>query len=220
MRVLLVEDDPMIGASLVRGLSDHGYAVDWIRDGAQAQSRLLDTEMQFQMVLLDLGLPSIDGLALLAAVRRAGSEIPILVITARGKLDHRVDGLDRGADDYLIKPFEFAELEARMRALSRRCAGRATPQLRTAHLILDPALRAVLKDETVIHLSAKEYAMLHALMVRPGAVLSRSQIESQIYSWCDVIESNAVDFLLHKLRQKIGADQIENVRSMGWRVHT
>ncbi len=220
MRVLLVEDDPMIGASLVRGLSDHGYAVDWIRDGAEAQSRLLDTEEPFQMVLLDLGLPSTDGLELLTAVRRSGSEVPILVITARGKLDNRVAGLDRGADDYLIKPFELPELEARMRALARRREGRATPQLKTAHLTLDPALRAVLKDETVLHLSAKEYAVLHALMVRPGAVLSRAQLESQIYSWCDTIESNAVDFLLHKLRQKIGAEQIENVRNLGWRVHT
>ncbi len=170
------------------------------------------------MVLLDLGLPSKDGLEILAAVRRAGSDVPILVITARGKTDSLVDGLDRGADDYLIKPFELAELEARIRALSRRREGRAAPQLRTAHLTLDPALRAVFKDEALIHLSAKEYAMLHALMVRPGAVLSRAQLESKIYSWRDTIESNAVDFLLHKLRQKIGADQIENVRSMGWRV--
>jgi DNA-binding response OmpR family regulator len=220
VRVLLVEDDPMIGASLVRGLSDHGYAVDWIRDGAQAQSLLLASADQFQMVLLDLGLPSTDGLELLAAVRRSGNDVPILVITARGKIDSRVAGLDRGADDYLIKPFELAELEARIRALSRRREGRAAPQLRTAHLVLDPALRAVLKDEEVIHLSAKEYAMLHALMVRPGAVLSRAQLESQIYSWRDNIESNAVDFLLHKLRQKIGAEQIENVRSLGWRVQT
>ncbi len=218
MRVLLIEDDPMIGASLVRGLSDHGYAVDWIRDGAEAQARLLADAEEFQMVLLDLGLPSTDGLELLAAVRRSGSEVPILVITARGKTDSLVDGLDRGADDYLIKPFELAELEARIRALSRRREGRAAPQLRTAHLTLDPALRAVFKDQTLIQLSAKEYAMLHALMVRPGAVLSRSQLEAKIYSWRDTIESNAVDFLLHKLRQKIGADQIENVRSMGWRV--
>jgi two-component system OmpR family response regulator len=220
VRVLLVEDDPMIGASLVRGLSDQGYAVDWIRDGAEAQSVLLSTTEQFQMVLLDLGLPSADGLELLAAVRRAGSDVPILVITARDQVDSRVAGLDRGADDYLIKPFELAELEARIRALSRRRGGRATPQLTTPHLILDPALRAVVKDEAVIHLSAKEYALLHALMVRPGAVLSRAQLESQIYTWRDTIESNAVDFLLHKLRQKIGTDQIENVRSMGWRVHT
>ena len=220
MRVLLVEDDPMIVASLVRGLSDQGYAVDWIRDGAEAQAILLTIKEQFQMVLLDLGLPSTDGLDLIAAVRRSGNDVPILVITARDKVDNRVTGLDRGADDYLVKPFEMAELEARIRALSRRHGGRSTPQLKTPHLVLDPALRAVLKDEAVIHLSAKEYALLHALMVRPGAVLSRNQLESQIYTWRDTIESNAVDFLLHKLRQKIGADQIENVRSMGWRVHT
>jgi two-component system OmpR family response regulator len=218
VRVLLVEDDPMIGASLVRGLTDHGYAVDWIRDGAEAQSRLLAEHQQFQMVLLDLGLPSTDGLDLLTAVRRSGSEVPILVITARGGLDHLVTGLDRGADDYMVKPFELAELEARLRALSRRRGGRAAPQLKSARLVLDPALRAVLKEDAVIDLSAKEYAILHALMERPGAVLSRAQLESRIYSWSDTIESNAVDFLLHRLRQKIGAEQIENVRGMGWRV--
>ena len=218
MRVLLVEDDPMIGASLVRGLSDHGYAVDWIRDGAEAQSRLLAAESPFQMVLLDLGLPTTDGLELLAALRRARNEVPVLVITARGGLDALVTGLDKGADDYLIKPFALAELEARMRALSRRRGGRAAPQLKSAQLVLDPALRAVLKDEALIPLSAREYALLHALMVRPGAVLSRAQLESQIYAWSASIESNAVDFLLHGLRQKIGAEQIENVRGLGWRV--
>ena len=218
MRVLVVEDDVMIGASLSRGLGDHGYAVDWIRDGAEAQKVLLSSGGTYQMVLLDLALPSRDGIDVLQALRGAGDTVPVLVITARGGVDQLVTGLDQGADDYLVKPFEFAELEARMRALDRRRSGRAVPFLKTIDLTLDPSLCVVVKDGNSVSLSAKEYSLLHALMLHPGAVLSRAQLESHIYSWNDSIESNAVDFLLHRLRQKIGPEQIENVRGLGWRI--
>jgi DNA-binding response OmpR family regulator len=218
VRLLVVEDDAMIGASLTRGLGDHGHAVDWIRDGAEAQELLLSSSEDYQMVLLDLALPSKDGLEVLKAVRAAGNPVPVLVITARGQVHELVTGLDLGADDYLIKPFQLSELEARIRALDRRRAGRAGPHLTTTQLTLDPAMRTVHKDGSNVFLSAKEFALLHALMLRPGAILSRPQLESQIYSWRETIESNAVDFLLHKLRQKIGTEQIENVRGLGWRI--
>ena len=218
VRILIVEDDPMIGAGLVRGLTDAGYAVDWSRDGAQALAWLMAGDGKHQMLLLDLGLPSMDGMDILRSMRRSGSDIPILVITARGRLDELVTGLDQGADEYLVKPFEFAELLARIRALDRRRGGRAEPQLKTSELTLDPALRIAIKQGEQIQLSAKEFSLLHALMSRPGAVLSRSQLEAQMYSWNESIESNAVDFLLHRLRQKLGAEQIENVRGVGWRI--
>ena len=208
----------MIGASLVRGLTDEGYVIDWVRDGAQADAILKAEPEHFQIVLLDLGLPSKDGLEVLKGLRRAGNDVPVLVITARGRLEELVTGLDEGADDYLVKPFELTELEARVRALARRQAGRTEPQLRTSSLTLDPALRAVIREGRTIQLSAREFALLHALMLRPGTILSRAQLESRIYTWRDTVESNAVDFLLHKLRQKIGAEQIENVRGLGWRV--
>jgi DNA-binding response OmpR family regulator len=208
----------MIGASLTRGLGDRGHAVDWIRDGEEAQALLLSSAEEYQMVLLDLALPSRDGLDVLKSLRATGNTVPVVVITARGKLDELITGLDQGADEYLVKPFQFAELEARMRALDRRRAGHATSYLKTPQLTLDPVRRTVCRDGNSIPLSAKEFALLYALMLRPGAVLSRSQLESQIYSWRDTIESNAVDFLLHKLRQKVGSGQIENVRGLGWRV--
>jgi DNA-binding response OmpR family regulator len=218
MRILLVEDDPMIGQSLVRGLTDGGYTVDWVRDGRQAEAALLDGANEFHVALLDWGLPNKSGIEILRSIRRAGLNVPVLIITARDGLEDRVEGLDQGADDFLVKPFELAELKARMRALARRHAGRIEPQLTTACLTLDPATRTVTRDGRPIQLTGREYALLHALMQRPGALLSREQIESRIYSWSQTVESNAVDFLLHSVRQKIGADQIENVRGIGWRI--
>jgi two-component system response regulator QseB len=218
MRVLIVEDDPMIGSSLLRGLTDEGYAVDWVRDGVAAEGVLKDRLAEFQLVLLDWGLPHKSGIEVLRALRAGGNNIPVLILTARDALADRVEGLDRGADDFLVKPFELAELKARMRALLRRHAGRVEPQLRTAHLILDPASRCVTRDGKQIQLTAREYALLLALMQRPGALFSRAQLEERIYGWSNPIESNAVEFLLHSLRRKIGADQIENLRGLGWRV--
>ncbi len=218
MRVLIVEDDPMIGSSLLRGLTDEGYAVDWVRDGVAAEGVLKDRLAEFQLVLLDWGLPHKSGIEVLRALRAGGNNIPVLILTARDALADRVEGLDRGADDFLVKPFELAELKARMRALLRRHAGRVEPQLRTAHLILDPASRCVTRDGKQIQLTAREYALLLALMQRPGALFSRAQLEERIYGWSNPIESNAVEFLLHSLRRKIGTDQIENLRGLGWRV--
>ncbi len=218
MRILIVEDDPMIGSSLVRGLTDEGYAVDWVRDGVAAEGVLKDRLAEFQLVLLDWGLPHKSGIEVLRALRAGGNNIPVLILTARDALADRVEGLDRGADDFLVKPFELAELKARMRALLRRHAGRVEPQLRTAKLLLDPASRSVTREGRQIQLTAREYALLLALMQRPGTLFSRTQLEERIYGWSNPIESNAVEFLLHSLRRKIGTDQIENLRGLGWRV--
>jgi DNA-binding response OmpR family regulator len=218
MRVLIVEDDEMIGESLVRGLSDEGYAVDWVRDGEHAQEALQAPDAQFHMALLDWGLPRKSGMDVLRAVRAARNNILVLIITARGSLEERIEGLDQGADDFLVKPFELAELKARMRALARRHVGRIQPNLRTSALLLDTAQRSVLRRGEPIKLSAREYSVLHALMERPGAVLSRAQLEARVYSWGEQVESNAIEFLLHRLRGKIGAEQIENVRGLGWRI--
>jgi DNA-binding response OmpR family regulator len=220
MRILIVEDDAMIGESLVRGLTDDGHAVDWVRYGPQAESALKDYGNEFQIMLLDLGLPQKDGIEVMKAVRRSGNNIPVLIITARESLQDRVVALDQGADDVLVKPFQLLELKARIRALARRHSGRIEPNLKTPTLLLDTALRSVVRQGEPIKLSAREYALLHALMERPGAVLSRAQLEARIYSWGSVVESNAVEFLLHKLRSKIGAEQIENVRGHGWRILT
>jgi DNA-binding response OmpR family regulator len=220
MRILIVEDDAMIGESLVRGLTDDGHAVDWVRDGPQAESALKDYGGEFQIMLLDLGLPQKDGIEVVKAVRRSGNNIPVLIITARESLQDRVVALDQGADDVLVKPFQLLELKARIRALARRHVGRIEPNLKTPTLLLDTTLRSVVRQGEPIKLSAREYALLHALMERPGAVLSRAQLEARIYSWGSIVESNAVEFLLHKLRSKIGAEQIENVRGHGWRILT
>jgi two-component system, OmpR family, response regulator QseB len=218
MRILIVEDDPMIGSSLMRGLTDEGYTADWVRDGVAAEAALKDRLGEFQLVLLDLGLPHKSGIEVLRTLRAAGNNIPVLVLTARDALSDRVEGLDRGADDFLVKPFELAELKARMRALLRRHAGRVEPQLQTATLTLDPASRSVTRAGKRIQLTAREYALLLALMQRPGTLLSRAQLEERIYGWSNPIESNAVEFLLHSLRRKIGTDQIENLRGLGWRI--
>src|SRR5579863_7643339 len=164
MRILIVEDDAMIGASLVRGLTDEGYAVDWVRDGSQAEAALIDRHHEFHLVLLDLGLPQKSGSEVLRYLRAAGDNILVMLITARDGLADRIDGLDLGADDFLVKPFELAELKARIRALSRRHAGRIEPQLKTAVLSLDPAARSVVRDGRRIQLTAREFALLQALM--------------------------------------------------------
>lgn len=220
MRILLVEDDRMIGGSLVHGLADSGYSVDWVCTAREADAALRDERSEYQIVLLDWGLPDRSGVELLRNVRQAGNNVPVLMITARDGVSDRVTGLDFGADDFLVKPFELAELKARIRALARRHAGRVEPILKTATLRLDPSTRCVERDGREIRLTAREYALLHALMARPGALLSRAQLEERVYSWSDAIESNAIEFLIHGLRQKIGREQIENTRGLGWRVVT
>ncbi|WP_305075790.1 response regulator [Propionivibrio sp.] len=216
MRLLLVEDDPMIGASVQRGLKQEGYSVDWVRDGAAAEGALADGV--HELILLDLGLPRKSGLELLAALRRRGVATPVLVITARDSVADRVKGLDAGADDYLVKPFDLDELSARVRALLRRQGGRASPVLDVGPLSLDPAVHAVTLDGAPVALSKREFSLLHALMKQPGVPLSRAQIEESLYGWGEEIESNAVEVHIHALRRKIGAERIRNVRGVGYMV--
>jgi DNA-binding response OmpR family regulator len=216
MRVLLVEDDRMIGESIRAALKQDGSAVDWVRDGRSAESTLA-TE-QFDLVLLDLGLPQRDGLEILRAMRLRHDQTPVIVLTARDALQDRVAGLDAGADDYLVKPFELEELAARMRAVTRRKAGRAEPAIEVGDVRLDPSMRQVTRSGEPVVLSAREYAVLEALMSRPGAILSRAQLEDRLYGWGDAIESNAVSVYVHQLRRKLGSDFIRNVRGVGYYV--
>jgi len=216
MRVLLVEDDRMIGESIRAALKQDGSAVDWVRDGRSAESTLA-TE-QFDLVLLDLGLPQRDGLEILRAMRLRHDQTPVIVLTARDALQDRVAGLDAGADDYLVKPFELEELAARIRAVTRRKAGRGEPAIEVGDVRLDPSMRQVTRGGEPVVLSAREYAVLEALMSRPGAILSRAQLEDRLYGWGDAIESNAVSVYVHQLRRKLGSDFIRNVRGVGYYV--
>lgn len=217
MRVLLVEDDPMIGAAIQEALKDASYAADWVRNGSSALSTL--GCQHYDLVLLDLGLPGKDGLEVLAGIRAKDNPVPLLIITARDSLDDRLKGLDGGADDFVRKPFEMAELLARMRAVLRRKGGQATTLLGNGTVSLDPATReARAGDAAPVRLSNREYALLLALLVRPGAILSRSELEDRIYGWGEEVESNAVEFLIHALRRKLGSTVIKNVRGVGWMV--
>ncbi|MBU6418363.1 MAG: response regulator [Proteobacteria bacterium] len=216
MRVLLIEDDALIGKGLEVALKAAGMTVDWVRNGLLAQEAL--REMAYAIALLDLGLPGMDGMALLKSARKLGVETPILVITARDGVEDRVAGLDLGADDYLIKPFEVSELLARMRALIRRHAGRAIPQLNTKEAVLDIGTHEFSYGGRTEILSAREYALMQALMERPGHILSRTQIEDRLYGWSGEVESNAVEVLIHSLRRKFGKSVILNIRGAGWMV--
>ncbi len=216
MRVLLVEDDRMIGDVVSQSLKDESYAVDWVRDGQTALDTL--ATQVYDVVLLDLGLPKKDGMEVLRGIRAKNNPVPVLVITARDTLDDRIRGLDSGADDYILKPFEMAELLARMRAVVRRKGGVAGPVLTNGAISLDPATREVDLNGAAVGLSGREFALLMALMVRPGAILSRSELEDRIYGWNEEVESNAVEFIIHALRKKLGAEAIKNVRGMGWMV--
>ena len=216
MRLLLVEDDPMVGASVQRGLRQEGHTVDWVRDGAAAE--LAVANGVHEMILLDLGLPRKSGLDLLASLRRKGVALPVLVITARDSVADRVKGLDAGADDYLVKPFDLDELSARIRALMRRHGGRASPVIEHGALTLNPATHEVTLAGLPVSLSGREFALLHALVEQPGVPLSRAQLEDRIYGWNDEIESNAIEVYIHSLRRKLGAEWIKNVRGVGYRV--
>jgi two-component system OmpR family response regulator/two-component system response regulator QseB len=216
MRVLLVEDDEMIGQSLKQALGAHGWSVDWVKDGLLAQSALADGD--YACVLLDLGLPKRDGIEVLRKARETGDRTPVLVLTARDGLDERISGLDVGADDYLVKPYEFRELLARMRAVIRRRDGAAHSLIGSAELQLDLTTREVIVAGERSQLSQREFALLHALLERPGAILSREQLENRIYGWGEEVSSNAVDVLIHGMRRKLGQDTIRNVRGLGWRI--
>jgi len=214
MRVLLVEDDRMIGQAVQTALRQDGYAVDWVRDADTADTALATGG--FDLVLLDLGLPGRDGVALLRAVRARRDATPVLIVTARDDVHDRVAGLDAGADDYLVKPFDLDELGARMRALLRRSAGRGESVFEHRGVRVDPATREVSRDGEAITLSPREFAVLEALMLRPGAVLSRAQLEDRLYGWGESVESNAVEVYIHGLRRKLGHDFIQNVRGVGY----
>lgn len=216
MRLLLVEDDPMIGEAIRAGLRREGFTVDWVRDGGSA-GQALDTE-PFELLLLDLGLPGGDGLQLLKTLRGRGSALPVLIITARDAVADRVAGLDAGADDYLVKPFALEELAARIRALLRRKSGRREPRLEHLGVALDPATHRVTRDGADVALSPREFTLLELLLERPGAILSRGQLEERLYGWGEEVESNAVEVHIHGLRRKLGAQFILTVRGVGYRV--
>jgi two-component system response regulator QseB len=218
MRVLLVEDDAMIGEAVRLGLKKQGLTVDWVKDGLSAKAALA-TE-PFDLVLLDLGLPGMDGLQVLRHARSSGKTVPILILTARDSVTDRIKGLDAGADDYLVKPFDLNELAARVRAVLRRQAGRAEPVIEHLGVRLDPASHEVTCNGQPVSLSQREFALLEALLERPGQVLSRGQIEERLYGWGEEVESNAVEVHIHNLRKKLGAAYILNVRGVGYRVRT
>lgn len=217
MRVLLVEDDPMIGDAVQAALKDASHAADCVKNGQTALNAL--GCQQYDLVLLDLGLPGKDGHEVLAALRAQGNDVPLIVMTARDAIEDRLRGLDGGADDYVLKPFDMAELLARIRAVHRRRGGQASPMLGNGQLSLDPSTHEASVDgQASVQLSNREFALLHALLVRPGAILSRVDLEERIYGWGEEIESNVIDFLIHALRRKLGSDIIKNVRGVGWMV--
>ena len=213
---MVVEDDAMIGNCIRTGLRQEGYTVDWVRDGAAAE--LATATTAYDAILLDLGLPGRSGLELLGHWRKQNNPVPVLIVTARDAVADRVRGLDSGADDYLVKPFDLDELAARLRALLRRRSGRATPLIEIGPLTLDPASHEVHLDGAAINLSAREFGVLHALLENPGVPLSRSQIEDRLYGWEEEIGSNAVEVHIHALRRKLGSDWIRNVRGVGYMV--
>jgi two-component system response regulator QseB len=214
MRLLLVEDDPMIGEGIRKGLRQDGFAVDWVRDGQAAELAVANNV--YDLLVLDLGLPRKDGMEVLVGLRRKGNPIPVLVLTARDAVPDRVKGLNSGADDYVVKPFDLDELSARIRTLLRRCAGRADPVIEHGELTVNVSTRQVMFRGQDLALSAREFAVLEALLERPGAIRSRAQIEERLYGWGDEIESNAVEVYVHSLRRKLGADFIRNIRGVGY----
>src|SRR5712675_1983046 len=216
MRVLLIEDDKMVGAAVQQALRDAAYAVDWVTDG---QTAIEATKAEaYDVALLDLGLPETDGQHVLREIRRAGGQLPVIIVTARDGIDDRIDGLDLGADDYLVKPFEIRELLARMRAVLRREGSGSPALLSNGKLHLDPATREASFHGEASLLTAREFALLSALLARPGTIQSRSELERQIYGWNEEVESNAIAFLIHTIRKKLGATVIRNVRGVGWMV--
>lgn len=216
MRLLLVEDDPMIGKSVQQGLKHDGHTVDWVRDGLSAELALANDV--YDLLLLDLGLPRKSGLDVLRTLRGSGNRLPVLILTAHDAVPDRVVGLDAGADDYLVKPFDLDELSARVRALLRRHAGRAETVIEQGALSVNSATHEVLLRGVPVALSAREFALLHALLERPGVPLSRAMLEDRIYGWGEEVESNAVEVYIYALRRKLGAERIKNIRGVGYLV--
>ena len=214
MRVLLVEDDAMIAQGLQTALRQSGFAVDWMRDGKSAAAALQGSV--FDVVLLDLGLPHRDGIDVLRELRKRGDATPVIILTARDEIQHRIAGLDAGADDYIVKPFDLDEVTARMRSVLRRSAGRGDPSIQHGELRLDPVARTLERGGAAVNVSAHEFAVLEALLQRPGAVLSRAQLEDRLYGWDEQIGSNAVEVYIHGLRRKLGSDAIRTLRGVGY----
>jgi DNA-binding response OmpR family regulator len=219
MRILVIEDDVLLGDAIQAGLKQSGYAVDWMKDGVSAD-QALGTE-PYAAVVLDLGLPRMSGLEVLRRLRSRNApqhdkQVPVLILTAKDTADDRIKGLDAGADDYLVKPFDMGELAARLRALIRRASGTAAPLLKVAGVELDAAAHRVLYRDQPVELPAREFAVLHALMLNAGRVLSRAQIEEQLYSWGEEVESNAVEVYIHHLRRKLFPELIATIRGVGY----
>ena len=214
MRVLLVEDDAMIAQGLQTALRQSGFAVDWMRDGKSAAGALRGSV--FDVVLLDLGLPHQDGIEVLRELRKRGDATPVIILTARDEIQDRIAGLNAGADDYIVKPFDLDEVTARMRSVLRRAAGRGDPSIRHGELRLDPVARTIERSGVLVNVSAHEFAVLEALLQRPGAVLSRAQLEDRLYGWDEQIGSNAIEVYIHGLRRKLGSDAIRTLRGVGY----
>lgn len=214
MRLLLVEDNDSIGKGLYAGLNQAGYAVDWVRDGETAQSAFVTEE--YDVAVLDLGLPRKSGIEVLTEIRARGNKVPVLILTARDTVNDRIIGLDQGADDYMIKPFDLDELQARLRALLRRSSGRATPKLVRGDIELDPASHTVTKAGDIVDLTPRAFDILQTLMENQGRVMSRSRLEESMYSWKDEIDSNAVEVHIHQIRKKLGNDLIRTIRGVGY----
>jgi two-component system response regulator QseB len=214
MRLLLIEDDRMIGEGLQKALRKSGFAVNWVQDGETANSTLQDTE--YDLIILDLGLPDFSGLDVLRRLRKGGSTIPVLILTAQDALSDKVKGLDAGADDYLLKPFALEELEARIRSLMRRQSGQADSWLYHGKLSLNPKTYEAVYEDARATLSSREFAVLRALIKMPNAILSKSQIEESLYGWNEEIASNTVEVHIHQLRKKLGTSVIKNIRNVGY----
>ena len=216
MRILLVEDDSLLGDGIRAGLKLADYAVDWVRDGEAARLALLDHA--YDACVLDLGLPRRDGLAVLKDLRGRGNSLPVLILTARDTSADKIAGLDAGAVDYLTKPFDLPELQARLRALIRRASGSATPTLSHAGVVLEPAGKMVTRDGQTVSLSAREYALLHDLLINKHQIRTRAQLEESLYAWGEETGSNTVEVYIHHLRRKFGADFIRTVRGLGYQL--
>jgi len=214
MRVLLVEDDTLLGDGIYNGLLQQGAAVDWVKNGPAAEVAL--EANRYDAMILDLTLPQGDGLTILQNLRAAGDSMPVLILTARDGVSDRVLGLDSGADDYMTKPFDMTELDARLRALIRRSKGRASPELRHGDLIIDLASLSVTRGSQVIPLSRREFALLHVLLENTGKVMDRKSLEESLYAWKDEVDSNAVEVHIHRIRKKLGIDIIRTIRGVGY----
>ncbi len=216
MRILLVEDDPQIGTAIASALEDAGMAADWVTDGSAALASV--DSGAFELMLLDIGLPKKDGLSVLKQIRQKRNAIPVIMITARDAVEDRIAGLDLGADDYLVKPFLIDELMARIRAVARRRSGSAQPQLSNGDITIDPASKAATYKNDALELTGKEYRLVHSLLLAPGRIYSREELEEKVYGWDEEVNSNAIEFLIHSLRKKTHKSAIKNVRGLGWMV--